>query len=193
MPTATPTSQRVEQQPEEEEDLVKNYLDLLTGSGSDSEVENANSPQRDKEEAKKASTSHAVLLDQQQQQQQKQKGGMIEDGDGEDEDDDDSSKGIVRRIGPIPYREGLTVADLCDICDVFAAVPLRPHKSDDDESMTSAPFFTSVEIDRRRGGRTNRSSFCELLWMIRWRYLFTWLTALRSPWTTWRCTPYPPL
>ena len=107
----------------------------------------------------------SLLLNQQQQQQQQQRQHEHEElleNEVKEDEDISSSEGIVHRIGPIPYRDGLTVADLCDVCDVFTAVPLRPHKNDEDESATSAPFFTAVEMSRR-GGRSNRSSMCELL------------------------------
>ena len=121
----------------------------------------------------KAPISRAASLLLNQQQQQRQRNNIHEKPDQDEEEslrtngdqenkDFVNSEGVVHRIGPIPYRDGLTVADLCDVCNVFAAVPLRPHKNDEDESGTSAPFFTAVEMNGR-GRRLNRSSFCELL------------------------------
>jgi len=66
---------------------------------------------------------------------------------------------LVHRIGPVRYREGLTVADLCDVATDLSMDSLKPRLSDE-SSTASAPFFTSVQLPKMR---RNQSLFCSIL------------------------------
>ena len=66
---------------------------------------------------------------------------------------------LVHRLGPIRYRDGLKVEDLTEVSDVISNDSLQPHLSD--ESSLTAPFFTSVQMGKRRN--QNQSVFCTII------------------------------
>ena len=65
---------------------------------------------------------------------------------------------LVHRLGPVRYREGLTVADLCDVATGLDMDSLKPCITDEG-SVSSAPFFTSVQLTKRK---RNQSLFCSI-------------------------------